>query len=165
MAGWITNGMPSVSAPLLNTTTQTAPNGTYSNLLAAALVPVDTGTSSGAQPQSVAATSFQVAAMAAQLIHNTATSTAGAATLSRRSGLILTEALTTAAAADYTMTLTNSLLTTSTSAPQVAVRQVTDTAATWAVKSVVNGSGSSVIILTNVGTAAANGTIDIAFHV
>jgi hypothetical protein len=30
---------------------------------------------------------------------------------------------------------------------------------------VVNGSGSSVIILTNVGTAAANGTIDIAFHV
>jgi hypothetical protein len=165
MAGWVANGLPTVSAPLLNTTTVSAPNGVLTNLLASSLVSVDTGTAAGAQPQSVAATSFQVAATAAQLIHNTATSTAGAATLSRRSGLILTEALTTAANADYTMTLTNSLLTTSTAAPQIAVRQVTDTAATWAVKSVVNGSGSSVIILTNVGTAAANGTIDIAFHV
>ena len=40
----------------------------------------------------------------------TATSTAGAATINAQTGLITTEALTTAAGATYTMTLTNAYI-------------------------------------------------------
>lgn len=164
MAGELTNGLPLISAPLLNTVTQTVPNGLYSNLSAQALIPVDTQLASGAQPQTVAATAFQVAALAGALINNTVTSTAGAATKNTTTGLIYTEALTTASGADYVMTLTNSLLTTTTPAPQIGVRSGTNTAGAFAVKSVVNGSGSSVITITNVGTAAFNGTLNIMFH-
>lgn len=165
MPGWVTNGMPVIEAPLLNTTTiDPAVGGIYTNIGSAALIPVDTGLASGQGPQSVAATAFQIAAIAGAFITNTATSTVAAATLNTTSGRIITEALTTAINADYTFTLTNSLLTTSTAAPQIVVKNGTNSAGAFKVKSVVNGSGTCVIVITNVGIAAFNGTINIMFH-
>lgn len=164
MPGNATNGLPTISAPILNTTTLTAPLGLYTNLTAAALVAVDTETPAGQPPQSVAATVFMIAALAGAFITNTATSTAAAATLNTTSGRVYTEALTTAAGASYVFTLTNSLMTTATAAPQVIVKSGTNSGGSFKVASVVNGSGTCVITITNVGTTAFNGTINIMFH-
>jgi hypothetical protein len=157
--------MVTVSAPILNTTTLVAPFGTYSNLDSKGLVGVDTNISAGAVPQTVGATVFQIAAFFAELSSNTATSTVHAATLNTIAGLITTEALTTAPGANYVFTLTNSLLTAGAAAPQVQVHSGTNTAGGIAVASVVNATGSTVITITNTGTAAFNGTLLIAFHI
>lgn len=164
MAGWLTNNMGEVGPAIQNTETISPVVG-YSNLGAGDLVPVDTDLESGQSPQTVAATVFQLAAKAMGLIHNTGTSTAAAVTMNVTSGSILTEALTTAAGASYAFTLTNSLLTTATDAPQVQVGFKSCTAGIPRVASVVNGSGTSVITITNDGTAAFNGTILMGFHV
>jgi len=113
----------------------------------------------------VAATPFQVACEALAFIQNTATSTVHAATLNTVAGLLYTEALTTAAGAAYTFTLTNSLLSTSVAAPQLQIHSGTNTAGDPEVTSVVNGSGNTVITITNRGTAAFNGTMIMGFHV
>lgn len=162
MPGWLTNGVTPVGALIQNGTTQDpAP---LTNLTSAMLFSIDTESARGAQPQTAAATAFQAAAFAAQLIYNSATSTAGAATLARNGGVILTEALTTAVGSSYTMTLTNSLVATTDPALQVQMRDVTNTAGAVSVTSVTNGSGSSVFVFLNSGTAAWNGTKAIAFH-
>lgn len=165
MPGWLTNDLGLVSAPTLNGVAQTAPNGTFSNVGPGVLFPGDTQLAGGSPPQSVAATAFQIAAQAMGLINNNATSTVHAATLNTVDGLITTEALTTAAGATYTFTLTNSLLTTSVPAPQVQMHSGTNTAGGIAVTSVTNGSGNCVIVFTNTGSAAWNGTMLIGFHV
>jgi len=177
MPGWLSNGLPPIGAPVQNGVTVTANsiniNGTlsggeglsYSNLTASALIPVDTETASGQVPQSVAATTFQIAAIASEIVSNTATSTVHAATLNTVAGLITTEALTTAAGSTYTFTLTNSLLVAGAPAPQVQVHSGTNTGGGFAVTSVTNATGSTVIVLTNTGTTAWNGTILIAFHI
>lgn len=162
MAGWLTNGMNVIGPAVQNTTTISPPPG-YSNLGSNDLIPVDTGQASGQNPQTIAATAFQVAARALGMIHNTGTSTAAAVTINRISGSILTEALTTAAGADYALVLTNSLLTTATPAPQVQVAFGTCTVGVPRVKSAVNAAGSSTLTVTNDGTAAFNGTILIGF--
>lgn len=131
-----------------------------------ALIPVDLQAGSGRQPTTVAATSFQIAAHTAGLIKNQATSTAGAQTLNTTSGLITTEALTTAPGATYTFVLTNSLITSATSAaPQVQIIDGTNTTGTAQINSVTNATGSSTFVFQNVGTSAWNGTKLIAFHV
>lgn len=166
MPGNATNGLPTVSAPTLNGVAQTPPNGTYTQLSSTlALVAVDTETAAGQSPQTVAASMFQVASALAGVLSNTATSTVAAATLNTTGGTITTEALTTAAGATYTFTLTNSLLTTSVAAPQVAIRSKSNTGGTMQVTSVTNGSGTCVIVFTNIGTSALNGTMIIVFHV
>jgi hypothetical protein len=126
---------------------------------------MDVQTTAGQQPITVAVTAFQIAAAAAELIANTATSTVHAATLNTVAGLITTEALTTAAGATYTFTLTNSLLVAGAAAPEIVVKSGTNTAGIFQVTSITNATGSTVIVLTNIGTAAFNGTILIAFHV
>jgi hypothetical protein len=178
MPGWPTNGLPPISAPVQNGVTvsvdQLNINGTlsggapltYTQLGAAALIPADTESSSGAPPQTVGATTFQIAAHAAPFIHNSATSTSGAATLNTLSGFIQTESLATAPLGTYTMTLTNSLITSGTQAvPQVEMLSLTNTQGSPQINSITNAVGSCVIVFENVGTQAFNGTFAIPFHI
>lgn len=95
----------------------------------------------------------------------TATAASGAATLSKMAGVITTESLTTAAGADYTLTLTNSDVA---AADQVfaSVYSGSSTAGTPAVTTVKPASGSVVIVIQNIhATAAFNGTLIISFLV
>jgi hypothetical protein len=180
MAGWLSNNMIPVGAPVQNGVTVTAGgisnNGTvsggealtYSQLGSSAMVTVDTERAAG-NPLTVAATAWQIAAHAAPLIKNTATSTAGAATLNTISGMIQTEALTTAAGSTYTMTLTNSLISTANTppspVPQIEMLSFSNTAGSVQINSITNGTGSVVAVFQNVGTAAFNGTFLIPFHI
>ena len=138
--------------------------GTYNAITGYELVAADTGRPSGAAPQSVAVSLFQIAALATQIAVNTQTSTANAATSNTLSGRIVTEALTTAAGANYTMTLTNSAIT-ALSQMQVAVYSGTNTTPGLMVFSVTPAAGSAVILIRNNGTVALNGTIVIAYQV
>lgn len=95
----------------------------------------------------------------------TATATAGAATLNKPSGKITTAALTTAAAAEYTLTLTNSEI----AAADIVLASVaygTATAGTPVVTRVTPGAGSVEILVKNDhATVAFDGTIVISFVV
>jgi hypothetical protein len=102
---------------------------------------------------------------ALDVTYGTATSTANAATINTQNGTITTEALTTAAGATYTMTLTNSKIK-ATSVVQVTVGKGTCTAGQPTVCFVTPAAGSVVIILQNIHSAnALNGTITIGFTV
>lgn len=93
----------------------------------------------------------------------TASATAGAATLARYAGVITSESITTAAQANYTLTLTNSLIA---AADQVyvSVNNGTNSAGTPVLSTVAPGSGSVVIIIKNDhATNAFNGTLKISF--
>ena len=93
------------------------------------------------------------------------TSTAAASTINAQSGQITTEALTTAAAAEYTFTLTNSNIA-ATSVVLVSVGKGTATAGTPVVAWVTPGAGSVVIIIQNAHVSSAlDGTITINFLV
>jgi hypothetical protein len=95
----------------------------------------------------------------------TATATAGAATLSKQSGTVTSEALTTAAGAAYTLTLTNTLVAT-TSRVFASVDNGTNSQGDPAVGLITPGSGSIVIKVANRhATQAFNGTIKINFFV
>lgn len=95
----------------------------------------------------------------------TATATAGAATLSKTAGVITSEALTTAAGATYTLTLTNTKIA-ATSQVFASVAYGTATAGMPCVTRVTPASGSVVIIVQNIhASAALDGTIKIAFMV
>jgi hypothetical protein len=96
---------------------------------------------------------------------SSATSTAAAATLDKTAGQITTEALTTAAGATYTFTLTNSLIA-ATSIVLVTVGKGTATTGEPVVQFVTPAAGSVVILIRNVAASAAlNGTITINFAV
>jgi hypothetical protein len=171
--GFLTNGYPTITATstqangATSPVTATAPNGIYTQLaVTTPLIPVDTNLAGGQSPQSVAASPFQIAAWALEAAANTATSTAGAATLNTKAGLITTEALTTAAGSTYTFTLTNSLVTVASAAPQVQIMSKSNTAVTsLQLVSATNAAGSVVWVFKNVGANALNGTMLIAFHV
>lgn len=95
----------------------------------------------------------------------TATATAGAATLNKSAGVVTSEALSTAAGASYTLTITDSQIA---AADQVyaSVRYGTSTAGTPTVTLVTPGAGSAVVIVQNVhASAALNGTIKVSFFV
>jgi hypothetical protein len=181
MPGWLTDGMPTVSAPVQNGVTVTTGginvNGVttggaaylYSHLGAAALVAADTETTAGSPPQTVAATAWQIAAHAAPLFKNTATSTAGAATLSTVSGIIQTESLATAIGSNYTMVVTNSLVSTANTPPspipQVEMLSFSNTGGAVQINSITNAAGSFTVVFENVGTSVFNGTFLIPFHI
>lgn len=96
---------------------------------------------------------------------STATSTAAAATINEQSGMVTTEALTTAAGSTYTFTLTNSLIA-ATSLVFATVGKGTATAGEPVVQFVTPAAGSAVILVRNVSAATAvNGTITIGFFV
>jgi len=94
----------------------------------------------------------------------TATATAGAATLNNRFGIITTEALTTAQAATYTLTITNSQIA-ATDMVFVSIGYGTNSQGTAVVTKVTPAAGSLVIIVNNMHASAVafNGTLKIAY--
>lgn len=99
------------------------------------------------------------------VLQGTGTSTAGAATVQTQAGTITTEALTTAAGATYTFTLTNSLIK---AGSQVFVSVGRGTASTGepVVQFVTPAAGTAAILIRNVAAAAAlNGTITISYFI
>lgn len=165
MPGLLTNGYPTIGAVSNNGTAAVPPLGTYTNLSAGlALIPVDTEATGGQSQQSVAASPFQIAAAACALINNTVTSTVHTGTLNTTSGMMVTEALTTAAGSDYTFQLVNSLITATGAIPQVQIHDGTNTAGAARIASITNATGTSTVVITNSGTAAWNGTKLISFH-
>jgi len=153
MAGWLTNGLTLIAGGTSN-----------ANLGGREQLPVDTEATAGSPPQTLAATTFNVAALASGLIHNTASATSGAATLNTRSGLITTDSVTTAVGSTYTLTLTNSAVTAAVT-PQVFLDNGTNTTTGAAVTSITPSAGSLVVVITNNGTAALNGTLLVAFRI
>jgi hypothetical protein len=93
-----------------------------------------------------------------------ATSTAAAATVNTQSGTITTEALTTAANATYTFTLTDNLITAN-SIIVAVVDKGTATAGNLVQGYTTPAAGSAVINFTNPTAAAVNGTVKIRFCV
>jgi hypothetical protein len=94
----------------------------------------------------------------------TATAVAGAATLNKSSGVVTSEALTTAAGADYTLTLTNSTI----AAADVVLAsvQLTSAGGTPTIASVTPAAGSVVIVVQNIHASAAfAAAIKVAFAV
>jgi hypothetical protein len=95
----------------------------------------------------------------------TATASSGAATLNKMAGVITSEALTTAAGATYTLTLTNSDIA-ATDQVFASVSNGTNSQGIPVTSTVTPGSNQVVIKIENNDLAAAfNGTIKIAFAV
>lgn len=94
MGGFLTNGLPRIG--------QAFPQ---------MQVNLDTEFPRGANPQSVAGTAFQTAAVLAEALQNMQTSTAGTATSNTFGGMVVTESLSTAPNSDYIFTLNNNLIT------------------------------------------------------
>lgn len=95
----------------------------------------------------------------------TATAAAGTATLNKYSGVITTAALTTAAATDYVLTLTNSTIAAG-DMVFVSVDNGTNTTEGLAVNRVTPSANTAVIRIRNThATVALNGTIKISFMV
>jgi hypothetical protein len=93
----------------------------------------------------------------------TATASSGAATLNQPSGIITTEALTTAAGATYTLVVTNSTVA-ATDQVYAAVYYGSSTTGRPAITTVTPGSGTVTIIVQNIhASAALNGTLKINF--
>ena len=95
----------------------------------------------------------------------TVTAAAGAATLAAYNGTVTSEALTTAAAADYVLTLTNSRVLVG-SRVFASCDNGTNTTEGMAINRVTPAAGSVVIRVRNTHAATAwNGTIKINFYV
>jgi hypothetical protein len=93
----------------------------------------------------------------------TATATAGAATLAKSSGVITSEAVTTAAGATYTLTLTNALVA-ATDQVYASVWLGTATTGMPTITTVKPGTGSVIITIQNIhASVALNGTLKIAY--
>ncbi len=168
-AGWLNNGVVRIQPRVQNGTT-VAPVP-YTNLdVYGGAVSVDDNVTAGQQPQTAAASPFDIACAAMALIQNTATSTTHTATLNTTSGLMYTEALTTAAGSAYTFQLVNSGVSATSRLPRVQIHSGTNTAnsgipnAGVEVTSISNASGTCTAVFTNWGTAALNGTMIIGFH-
>lgn len=95
----------------------------------------------------------------------TATASSGAATLNDLAGLVTSEALSTAAAGEYTLTLTNSKI----AAGDLVFATAglgTATTGTPGIGGCTPGAGTCAITVTNLHASAAfNGTIKIGFFV
>jgi hypothetical protein len=95
----------------------------------------------------------------------TATSTAGAATVNHTGGIITTESLTTAAGADYSFTLTNSLLDAK-SVLLISIANGTNTTVPVYAHNINPTYGSATFLVRNAhASAALNGTLVISFVV
>ena len=164
--GWLSNGVVRVQPRVQNSVT-VAPVPLTNVDSANSAFSFDDNVAAGQQPQTAAASAFQIASAAAALIQNTATSTVHTATLNTRSGLMYTESLNTAAGATYTFQIVNSLFaSTSQAPPQVQFHDGTNTAGAAEVTNVsILSTGTATAVFTNTGTAAWNGTKIITFHV
>lgn len=96
---------------------------------------------------------------------STAAAVAGAATLNQGQGVVTSEALTTAAGADYTLTLTNSLIR-ATDLVFATAQSGTNTQGDLLLGACTPGAGSATIVIRNGhASQALNGTIKIGFLV
>jgi hypothetical protein len=96
---------------------------------------------------------------------NTASATAGAATLASQCGVITSESLSTAAGATYTLALTNTRVTTGTVAA-VNLYNGTNTGGTLSIVSIAPTANTLTVIVKNThATTAFNGTIKFSFCV
>lgn len=152
MAGNATNGLPVLG------------DDGFKGLTGAEKIAVDTLIPSGGNPQTAAMSAFQVASFAAQMIGNTGTASGDAVTISKIGGMITSESKTTAAASAFTITLTNTLIA-ATSTLQATALSLSNTTGKPAVTAITPGSGSATIAVTNIGTAAFNGTFNIPFRI
>ena len=135
-------------------------SGPQGDVLFPGLTPttIDSMTIGGTTPAAVTGSTLRV-----DTGTKTASATAGAATLNKSAGVITSEALTTAAGATYTLTLTDSAIA---AADQVlaSVQLGTATTGTPVVTTVTPAAGSVVIVVQNIhASAAVNGTIKISF--
>lgn len=98
--------------------------------------------------------------------NNTATASAGAATLNAAgSGVITTESLSTLAGSTYTLTLTNSMIA-ATDIVLASVGNGSNAVGTPAVASITPGAGSVSIVVQNISNnTALSGTLKIGFVV
>jgi hypothetical protein len=126
-----------------------------------AIQPGTTGTNKASQQQG-----FRTGVLIQK--NNTATATAGAATLNAAgSGIITTEALATAAGSPYTLTLTNNMV----AAADLVFANVqygTSTVGQPYIKTITPGAGSVVIVVgnsTETSSSVFNGTLKIGFFV
>lgn len=95
----------------------------------------------------------------------TATASSNAATIDKQSGVVTSEALTTAGLAGFTLTLTNALIA-ATSIVLASVANGTNSQGTPVMGLITPGAGSATIIVRNVhATQALNGTLVISFLV
>lgn len=142
------------------------PGNYYPQLTGYELFPADTLLPQGAQPQSVAPSLFQAAALGAASVAtgHTGTASGGAVTLSVAMGTVTSESLSTAAGSSYTLTLTNTLVKT-TSAVQAQAFLGTSTVGQPTITSITPASGSVVIVVKNTGANAFSGTLTIPFQV
>jgi hypothetical protein len=137
-----------------------------SPLTGAETVPMDSNLSGGRSPQTEKATVAQIKEYVLGGVANpatlTAAATAGAATLNAGYGVITSEALTTAAAAVYTLTWTNSAVA-ATSLALCSVGNGTNTTVGPSLAGVTPGAGSLVVVVRNThASSALNGTIKVA---
>jgi hypothetical protein len=94
-----------------------------------------------------------------------ATAVSGAATLAKGSGVVTSEALTTAAAATYTLTITDAAVS-ATDLAFASVKLGTATTGLPEIATVTPGAGSLVVVVRNAhASAALNGTIAVSFFV
>lgn len=141
------------------------PQVTAANIQTNFNIPVDTNYAGGAAPQTAYVTSGDLKTYANGGAIVTATGSAGASTANGERFVITTEALTTAAAAVFTETVTNSSVTAS-SLVLCSVGLGTNTTGSPALTTVTPASGSVVVKIQNVaGAAALNGTLTIGCRV
>jgi len=127
-----------------------------------AIQPGTTGTNKQNQSQG-----FRVGVL--ECLNNAATASSGAATLNAvgllptACGVVTSESLTTAAAATYTLTLTNNMI----AAGDIVLATVqlgSSTTGMPAIATVTTGAGSVVIVVQNIhASASLNGTIKISY--
>jgi hypothetical protein len=93
-----------------------------------------------------------------------ATSTAAAASVNHTSGTVTTEALTTAAGADYSFTLTDANISTDSVVMVHVGGDGTNTTVPCLVHSIIPGAGSATFkVRNNHASAALNGTLKLRF--
>lgn len=138
--GTFTGALAAASAAL--TGALTAATATLSGLFTTNSIKVDTGT-------------------------KTATATAGAATLAKFAGVITSEALTTAAAAAYTLTITTTALgVAATDQAYASVANGTNTQGVPVVTRVTCGTNTVTVVITNLhASEALNGTLKVSYLV
>lgn len=132
------------------------------------LIPADTQIANGVNPQTETITAAQLKGYVLGNVGSaivTATATAGAATANGGWGVITSESITTAAGADYVLTLTNSAVTAN-SVVLATAANGTNTTEGLAINRVQPSAGSVIIRVRNThASSALNGTIKVAFAV
>jgi hypothetical protein len=138
------------------------PQVTAANIVGTFRLPVDTAYAGGVAPQTAYITTADLKTYTSGGAIVTGTASSGAVTTNGERTIVTSEALTTAAAAIYTLTETNSAIA-ATSLVTCSVGNGTNTQGVPVVSTVVPAAGSVVVkVQNNHASQALNGTITIA---